>query len=157
VTAVQIAPQDAGEEAHQWLSADRATLIKPGAVGGDHHADIPAIGRIPALDWRQAILVLRAKHGFEARERRRPCDGPACLPCVNLPCFQSAALLIVWTHEATLLAQRSSHLAPYGLNSPAIGRFRDPCRGGLEIGVKRTILARLVTRLLICPASRSIF
>src|SRR5262249_30917226 len=52
---VALALENGGEELHQRRTADGCFLIEPGAVGGDAHVDIAAIGRIPQMHRRWAL------------------------------------------------------------------------------------------------------
>ena len=55
--AVGLAAQDGREQAHHRRPADRAALVKPGAVARDPHLAVAAMGRVPALDRRQPPLL----------------------------------------------------------------------------------------------------
>src|SRR5205085_6465955 len=55
--AVRLAPEDGGEQAdHRW-PADRAALMKPGAIARDPHLAVAAMDRMPLLHRRQALFL----------------------------------------------------------------------------------------------------
>src|ERR1043166_14482 len=58
---VAFALEHRGEQFDQRGAPDWGLLIKPGAVGGDAHVDIAAIGRIPQVDRRQALAARAAR------------------------------------------------------------------------------------------------
>ena len=70
VATVGVLAQHAGEQLDQRHAADRTARIHPNAVGADGHANIAAIGRVPALDRRRAFATLGLQQGFEARDAR---------------------------------------------------------------------------------------
>ena len=53
VLAMLIPPQQTGEGADHGGLADFATVVEPAPVRLDHHQAIPAVLRVPLLNWRQ--------------------------------------------------------------------------------------------------------
>jgi hypothetical protein len=113
--AVGIAPQNAGEQADQRFPADGAVLVEPRAVATNGHADVAAVGRIPAFDRRQTVARLLLQKGFEAAQSgcRRPfaprfahaCPSPvvglagASLRMINIPAPRDPAILPTCSHS----------------------------------------------------------
>ena len=50
VAAVWLAPEDGREQAHHRLAPDRIALMIPGAIAGDAHVRIAAVGGMPLVD-----------------------------------------------------------------------------------------------------------
>jgi hypothetical protein len=68
--SLRILAQHRGEELYERRPADRRAVVEPGAVGGDAHVDLAAIGRLPALDRGRPLSAAGgSERGAQARER----------------------------------------------------------------------------------------